>query len=462
MSAQRGEFQQGNDEAAFMALIVLIPIFIFIGWIFIGKYLYAYERLAVYWVLSVGGLVPTDVPVWGWFTRQYLFFRYTSPSDIGYFDNAMYDSFLINMVLLIPIGIMTIRKYHFIDQNHPFAKYGRQMNLYDYMYELFPLYPHLRTTWKLRLLSRPLDKGLFRKPDSVKQLCVLNDMVALPFVDGEPVVNESKAKDFFRAQLGTLMPKLTDDAQKNARNLLGVLSNNELAILSAVVPRLAACDEEATDEVYKAGIEASKVFVNQFWLSFDAWHPQMPSKTDDVDAPLCPPPPPVDTSGCEEALMKYLVMPFVQQSMTKHAYVLTYIYDAIQLCRRVGKFPPCDLRWLMMSDRVFWLLISSAGRREPFWECAGIHAHYLYERKLKMPCEFPQVAEAVYALVDELENRVAFSVREKQQMLSQQDEATTSQARQRTESKARDELRQAKLAKAAEATKVAEAARAAE
>ena len=51
---------------------------------------------------------------------------------------------------------------------------------------------------------------------------------------------------------------------------------------------------------------------------------------------------------------------------------------------------------------------------------AGLHAHYLYERKAKKPVERPQVETAVFALADELENRTAFSRKEKELIWSLQ------------------------------------------
>lgn len=447
MPKQSGEYSQNNAESMFLAFAIAIPVVMVLGWMFFGKYVYAYERLAIYWVLSFGGMVPTDFPVWGWVTRQYLFFRYTKAKDIGFTEDAVPDSLIVNMVLIVPIAIFAFRNFMHASSRHPFSRYGRQMNLYDYMYDQFPLYPHLRTMWKLRLLGRPLDKGLFRKPDSVKDLCVFNDLVALPSEDGEPVVNEVKAAALFRSHLGALMPKPTDDEEHDAQKLIELLTPNQKAVIAAIVPRLAACDEDATDEIYDDGIKTSEKLTKQFWETFDDWRPNLPdSKEDNPDDPLNPPPPVVNTSGCDEVLMKFLQQPIVRKSMTSHAYINTFIYDAFQACRRVGKFPSCDLRWIMMTDRTFWLTLSSAGRREPFWECAGIHAHYLYERKLGAPCERPQVAEAVYALVDELDNRMKFSQREKTALWRLQDAATAKQAKMMADQRARDKTRKAKEA----------------
>lgn len=428
-SGQRGEFTQENEEATLYAAVLGIPLACFAGWAIVGKYIYAYERIVVYWLLSLGGLIPTDWPVWGWITRQYLFFRYTDVAEIGYLDHAFVDSLIVNSVLLIPILVIVIRKSMFISEKHPFKLFARQLNLYDFMFQQMELYPHLRLMWKLRLLARPLDVGLFRMSDSAKKFCVNNGLVSLPFAKGEPVISEDKAEKVFRSHLGRMMPYLTDDKKADAANLIAMLDSNEKAILAATLPRLAACDEEASDEVYKTGLKVSAKLVNQFWVGFDSYKPQLPSAKDDPHAPLNPPPPPVDTTGCDEVLMEYLQANIVRSSMQRHAYIRTFIYDAIQACRKVGKFPPSDLRWLMMYDRTLWLAVSSAGRREPFWECAGIHAHYLYERKLGKAHERPEVKEAVFALVDELENRMVYTDKEKQEILQMQDEATTKSAR---------------------------------
>jgi hypothetical protein len=427
---QRGEFSQQNEELAFFFLLIGLPIACIVGWFFLGKYVYYYERLALYWVLSFGGLLPSDIPVLGWITRQYTFFRYTAPKDVSYLDDALPDALVVNAILLLPIIFTVIRRHTYIGDKHPFSRFGRQLNLYDFMYDQFKEQPHLQVMWNLRLLSRPLDRGMFRMSDSAKSYAVNQQLVALPYAKGEPVIDEDKSRTAFRQQLGTLMPLPSDDPAQDAENLIEVLDNNEKAILASIVPRLAACDEDATDEVYNAGINASKALVKQYWAGYLRYKPQMPDeKKDNLDSPLNPPPPAVDTSGCDEVLREYLQHQIVRKSMLSHAYVRTFIYDAIQACRRVGKFPPGDLRWLMMLDRTFWLLISSAGRREPFWECAGIHAHYLYERKLGKPCERPMVEEAVFALVDDLENRFVYSVKEKDRMWASQDAATAKQAK---------------------------------
>lgn len=418
MAGQQGDHAQTNSEMAFFAMVIIVPLLCFALWHFVGRYIYGAERLLLYGALSFGGMVPSDWPVVGWFTRQYLFFRYTPWKDIELRADVIPDALVINLALLLFIGFYVMRKFFYIAEEHPFSKYGRNMSIYDFIASQRALYPHLRLMWKLRLLARPLDKGQFRMSESAKQFSDRNDLLSLPFLMGEPVVDERKAKIVFETHLGRLMPLPTDDPKQDAINLIAVLDNNEKAMLAAILPRLAACDAKLSEADFQKAMKKSEELVAQYWLGYDSYHPALPVMKDGEfdSSPLSPPPPPVDTTGCDEVLMKYLQHEYVRDFMLNFAYIRTFLYDTLQACRKVGKFPPTGFRWMRMLDRTLWLTVSSAGRREPFWECAGLHAHYLYERKAKKPVERPQVQAAVDALVDEFENRMTFSLQERKDL----------------------------------------------
>lgn len=412
MAADRGQFAQQNEESFYVMFIVMVPILFCLFWYFFGRYIYAWERIALYGVLSLWGSFPTDWTVLGWFTRKFLYFRYTSPKEIEFFANAVPDSLIVNATLLVIILGMVLKRVVYIGRHHPFAVFGRSTNLYDYIFQQMPLYPHLRVMWKLRLLARPLDSGLFRMGDSAKQFAMRNRLVKLPLIDGEPVLDERLAGRVFDGHLKTMLPMPTDDPVHDARMCIAKLSNDEKAVLSAVVCRLAVCDANVSDQEFDAALAKSNALVTQFWNSYDSYSPALPTAAHhkaNPDMPLVPPPPPVDTRGCDDVLMKYLVYPKVRESMLAHAYVRTFLYDALQACRKVGKFTPARFRWMRMTDRGLWLVLSSAGRSAPFWEAAGLHAHYLAERKAKAPTEKPQTAEAVVALQFEFTELVAFS-----------------------------------------------------
>ena len=72
-----------------------------------------------------------------------------------------------------------------------------------------------------------------------------------------------------------------------------------------------------------------------------------------------------------------------------------------------------------MKDRALWLLIDSAGRNTPYWEVAGAHGHYLWERKAVSATEKPHVEEVVSALREELD-AMLFSKDQKDRIWAQQ------------------------------------------
>ncbi len=420
--ADQGQFGQQNDEQFFLVALVAVPVVMILMWHFFGRYVYAWERVALYGALSAWGSFPTDWPVLGWFTRQFLFFRYTPAKEIEFAGNVVPDSLVVNGVILMVMVVVLIRRVLFITTFHPFIIFGRSMNLYDYVEQQMPLYPHLRVMWRLRLLGRPLHEGLFRMGDSAKEFAIRNDLVRLPTLGGDPVLDEKKSKRVFERHLGMMLPMPTDDPVADARRCIARLDNNEKALLAAIVPRLAVCDPKVPDADFRVALEQSTKLVTQFWLGFDAYVPALPSEGAhnlNPDMPLVPPPPAVDTRGCDEILHKYLAYPRVRECMLSHAYVRTFLYDALQACRRVGKFSPTRFRWLRMKDRQLWLLVSSAGRNTPFWEVAGSHGHYLWERKAKQPTEKPHVEEAVTALRDELDGML-FTVDQKERVWASQ------------------------------------------
>ncbi len=89
-------------------------------------------------------------------------------------------------------------------------------------------------------------------------------------------------------------------------------------VLAAIVCRLAVCDSNVSDAEFDAGLKKSQQLITQFWEGYDSYNPALPTDEQhkaNPDMPLVPPPPPVDTTSCDEALMKYLVYPRVRESM---------------------------------------------------------------------------------------------------------------------------------------------------
>jgi hypothetical protein len=419
---QTGQHTQQNDEYAFLVALIAAPILIICLWHFFGRYVYSWERVILYGILSLWGTFPVDWPVLGWLTRHFLFFRYTPAKEIEFAADAVPDSLIVNSIVLTVMLFVIVKRVLYITTYHPFNIFGRTINLYDYVEQQMPLYPHLRVMWRLRLLGRPLHEGLFRMGDSAKEFAIRNGLVKLPALTADPVLDEKKTKRVCEKHLGMMLPMPTKDPLVDAKRCIARLDNNEKALLAAIVPRLAVCDAKVTDQEFEAALAKSSALVTQYWVGFDDYRPALPTQEAherNPDMPLEPPPPEVDTSGCDAVLLKYLVFPRVRESMLAHAYVRTFIYDALQACRRVGKFSPTRFRWLRMKDRALWLLIDSAGRNTPYWEVAGAHGHYLWERKAVSATEKPHVEEVVSALREELD-AMLFSKDQKDRIWAQQ------------------------------------------
>lgn len=423
--AERAQHAQDNEEIFFVVGIVGLIVLVLAGWHFAGRYIYTYERMVLYGILSLWGSIPADWEILGFFTRKFLFFKHTHPSEISYVQDALYDSLGVNAVLGVVMLFAVLKVYLHVTGNHPFVLHARTHTIYSYMHEQMPLYPHVRLMWKLRLLARPMNSGLFRMGENAKEFSLRNGLVRLGSLapDAEPVLDEVKSRRVFDGQLGRMLPLPTDDPIADAKAVISVLTNTEKAVVAAIICRLAACDGDVSDKDFKDAIAKSDELVRQYWTGFDSYKPALPTQAHhdkNPDMPLVPPPPPVNTSGCDEVLMRYLAQPIVRKSMLGHAYVLTFIYDAFQACRKVGKFPPHRFGWVRMLDRPFWLLLSSSGRGTPFWEAAGVHAHYLWERKDGCASEKPQTLEAVAALQFEFEELVVLNAKERAEIWAQQ------------------------------------------
>lgn len=81
-----------------------------------------------------------------------------------------------------------------------------------------------------------------------------------------------------------------------------------------------------------------------------------------------------------------------------HAYAVTVLCAALELARSNGVLPPAYFLWLRPLNRPLWYALNNVGRRTPFCDAAGVHAHYLAEKVAGHRIERPYVVEAAKAL----------------------------------------------------------------
>lgn len=100
----------------------------------------------------------------------------------------------------------------------------------------------------------------------------------------------------------------------------------------------------------------------------------------------------------EPLLQKHMGNKLLEPVFEKHAYVVTVLSAVLELARQTGVLPPAYFIWLRPMHRSLWYALNNVGRRTPFCETAGVHAHYLAEKVAGHRIERPYVIEAVKAL----------------------------------------------------------------
>ncbi len=106
-----------------------------------------------------------------------------------------------------------------------------------------------------------------------------------------------------------------------------------------------------------------------------------------------------DYSFVDALLKKHIGDQRITPIFEQHAYVITVMCAALEAARKNGVLPPAYFLWLRPLNRPVWYALNNVGRRTPFCETAGVHAHFLAEKVAKHRLEQPYVTEAVKALV---------------------------------------------------------------
>lgn len=102
--------------------------------------------------------------------------------------------------------------------------------------------------------------------------------------------------------------------------------------------------------------------------------------------------------GVEELLAKYKSNKAVLKICNKHAFNYTVMAAMLEFAREDGVYASADFLWLKPIDRRLWYTLNSVGRKTPFAEVGGIHAHFMAEKIYGRKILSPMVDAAVNAL----------------------------------------------------------------
>lgn len=110
----------------------------------------------------------------------------------------------------------------------------------------------------------------------------------------------------------------------------------------------------------------------------------------------------MDTSWVDAVIAKHGDNALLREATNRHAYVFTVMATMQQIARADGVLASPLYIWLKTVDRRLWYTLNNVGRYAFHVECAGIMAHWLFEKTVKAACPSPMVEKAVTGLSDAL------------------------------------------------------------
>ena len=106
----------------------------------------------------------------------------------------------------------------------------------------------------------------------------------------------------------------------------------------------------------------------------------------------------MDLKWVDAVLEKHGKNPAVLKVFERHAYVFTVMATIQQIARADGVLASPMYLWLKTVDRRLWYTLNNVGRYAFHVECAGIMAHWLFEKTVGGACPSPMVEKAVDGL----------------------------------------------------------------
>lgn len=361
---------------------------------------YGYARYVEFSFFYVVGEVVDGLPVFGFLHD--LVSSVCNPEEVlgactlnfkGVTWAAIRDTSMApNIAFIVLTAAWCLRLFIRATNEHPLFRFSRNHSMTSFIREVMEardksgkaLYPHLGVFGKLPqvLIDAELDDPVFGMSETSQSFSKKHGLIASwePASGGAflPKLDEEKCQVVFCAQLGS-----QTDLE------LSSLGDSELLLYSIVLPRVAACNSELPDDVFKTYMADSRRMMEFCWAQFK------PSVHPNDQAWMRPT---IDMTEPRKVIQQYVSDPRIKHLITRHAYNRTLLFSLFGEARKLGVLPPADVRWLRFYDRGLWYVVQNIGRQGVFVEAAGVYAHYLMEKRLDKPLQSPHVERAVKGL----------------------------------------------------------------
>lgn len=251
--------------------------------------------------------------------------------------------------IVIPFALIFVGYAYYIWNKNPMNRFCRKLNRQSLLDSESRQWPWVVPILKLDLTNASILEGpwAMAKPpvEFSKKFRLLNP---------DKTLNRARAEKLFASQLGNLW----DSPDK--------LPNYVKALLACFMAQACRDKDAATEGLKALAIGMAAKSVDYTWVD-----------------PL---------------LKKYINEPIIQAAIARSAYTSTLLCTILEAGRKNGVLPPNYFLWLRPVNRSLWYALNGVGRRTPFSEVAGIHAHFLAEKVAGKAMERPYIIKAVDAL----------------------------------------------------------------
>lgn len=106
----------------------------------------------------------------------------------------------------------------------------------------------------------------------------------------------------------------------------------------------------------------------------------------------------MDTSWVNASIKKHGNHELVQRVLHRHAFIYTVMATMLQIAKADGVLASPMFIWVKTVDRGLWYTLNNVGRYAFHVDCAGIMAHWLFEKTVGFASPSPMVDKAVDGL----------------------------------------------------------------
>ncbi len=249
---------------------------------------------------------------------------------------------------------------------HPTSGFRDIENMHTLSEKVRQTFPAINIVSGLNLVKDSIDEGPWAMALTPIEFGKKYGLLSRNKKTGKIVVDEYKAKLVFNQQLGELWPGI-DKLKPHQKALFAVFS----AFANYKRDEAEAKLEEIAAQITQAQIKKKAI----------------PFHTDAL-------------------LKKYANSPTVQAIIKKHAYTTTIFSELLTQARKSGIVLNSLYLWAKPLDRPLWYILNNVGRKAVFIEAAGVHAHWLAEKRLGFEIHQPMTDEAIFALNEAIQARI--------------------------------------------------------